>query len=100
MQTLLLAEHFIGPTINGSKFQTIRDGHRDYKTGKVLFTCPKIGWSLIKEITEVIHTTVRNCSEEHYHNEGWTSHADMIVCLRRYYPNINMDTDITIIKFK
>lgn len=97
---ILLAEELIDATESGLKVQTVREGHRDYKTGKVVFACPEVAWSMIKEITDVKHTTPRTCAVADYKDEGWSSRKNMIEDLKRFYPDLTMDSPITVIRFK
>lgn len=97
---LLLAEDLIDSTISGEKLVTIREGHRDYKPGKVVFACPSVEWSMMKEITKVKHTTPKKCASLDYLDEGWKSREHMVEDLKRFYPNLTMDSPITVIRFK
>jgi hypothetical protein len=99
-QALLLAEELIEDTVSGRKIQTVREGHRDYKPGKVIFACPEVEWSTTKTITNVKHTTPRKCSSSDYLDEGWKSRSDMVDDLQRFYPNLSMDSPITVIRFE
>lgn len=99
-QALLLAEELIEETVSGIKIQTVREGHRDYKPGKVIFACPEVEWSTAKTITKVKHTTPRKCSSSDYLDEGWESREHMVSDLQRFYPKLTMDSPITVIRFE
>lgn len=100
LTALLLAEELIEDTESGHKTVTIRQGHRDYQPGKVIFACPEVGWSTAKEITEVKHTTPRCCEKQDYRDEGWKSRKNMVEDIQRFYPKLTMDSQITVIRFK
>jgi hypothetical protein len=100
LQALLLAEELIADTESGEKFQTVREGHRDYKPGKVVFACPEVAWATTKTITKVKHTTPRKCSVPDYKDEGWNSREHMVEDLKRFYPDLTMDSPITVIVFE
>jgi hypothetical protein len=100
LTALLLAEELIDATLSGKKFVTVREGHRNYKPGRVIFACPEVEWSMMKEITNVKHTTPKKCDKRDYLDEGWVSREDMVEDLKRFYPNLTMDSPITVIRFK
>ena len=100
LQALLMAEELVDETADGSKYITIREGWRHYVPGKVVICCPEIAWCMMKMITEVIHTTPRDCEEQYYRGEEWVDREEMVYDLQRFYPDLTMDSPITVIKFE
>ncbi len=100
LQAILIVEDLIDGTASGEKIQTIREGWRDYKPGKVVVACPEMAWCCIKEIVEVKHTTVDQMGDNDYKDEGWLDRAEMVEDLKRFYPDMNNESAITVIKWK
>jgi len=100
LQCLLLAESLVDMAMNGEKTITIREGHRDYKAGKVLLACPDIHWCMESEILDVRHTTLNEVTEEEYIDDGFVSRTDMFEGLRNFYPDIDLSSTVTVIQLK
>jgi len=86
--------------LNGTKRITIREGHRDYRKGKVLIGCHILNWVTMEEITEVIYTNVKCVSKQEYIDDGFKSRKDMLVGLQKFYPGMSMKSDVTIVRWK
>ena len=101
LQAILIAgEEMRDDTINGIKNITIREGHRDYTPGKVLLGCHILNWAVMREIISVRHTTIREVKKEEYFLDDFRSREDMLDGLRKYYPDLTMDSPVTVIQWK
>jgi len=100
LQCLLLSEGLIDSAMNGEKTITIREGHRDYKIGKVVLACPDVYWSMITVIESVRHTTFNEVTELEYAEDGFVSRTDLFEGLKVYYPDLELCSPVTIIKLK
>ena len=85
---------------SGEKLITIREGHRDYSLGPVLIGCHLLDWAVLGEITQVIHTRLKDVSYENLVSDGFSSHAQAVATLQQWYSDINMDSKVTVIKWK
>lgn len=83
--------------LDGRKKITIREGHRDYKRGKVMLCCHLEPWAVSAEITGVRHTTLREVTEAEYEADDFMSCEDMLAGMRRFYPNMTLDSPVTVI---
>ena len=84
----------------GQKRITIREGHRDYRTGPVMICCHIAPWAVLTTITEVKLTTLAEISQEELTADGYTDHDNMLDDLKsHYYPNLTMDSPMTVIKW-
>jgi hypothetical protein len=79
---------------------TIREGHRDYTNGPVLIGCPDLNWSTMRDIINVRHCRLVDVTEEEFKADGYDSKADMLMDLSKYYPDINWDSEVTVIKWQ
>lgn len=79
---------------------TIREGHRDYSKGSVLLGCPLLNWSAMRTIISVKHTTLEKVSREEFIDDGFESLLDLKLELKKYYPDIEWDSQVTIIRWK
>lgn len=100
LQCLLLSEGLVDCAMNGEKKITIREGHRNYKPGKVIVSCPAIYWSMEMQIASVRHTTLNEVTEEEYTDDGFVSRTDLFEGLKAYYPDLDLCSPVTVISFK
>lgn len=83
----------------GDIFLTVREGHRDYKTGPVMICCHLVPWAIMATITGVRHTIVQEVTEEELKAGGFASHEEMLNDLRKYYSNLTMESPVTVISW-
>ena len=84
----------------GEKTITLREGHRDYRPGLVMLSCEKVPWAVMADITDVRHCTLRDVTEDEWTADGFVSQADLLTQMRRYYPKLELDSPITVIRWK
>jgi len=85
--------------LSGKKKITIREGHRDYIPGQVLLACPIEPWCVGADINDVRHTTLREVTPEEFIADGYADAIEMLVDLRKYYPQIDANSNVTVIKW-
>lgn len=85
--------------IDGRKQITIREGHRAYTAGPAALFCHLEPWAVMVDIVDVKHTELRSVTEEEWVADGFTSMADMLAGMRRFYPTMNLDSPVTIIRW-
>ena len=76
---------------------TIREGHRDYRPGPVMICCHLVPWAVMADITNVRHCTLCEITQEEYEADGFNSQDDMLQGMQRFYPNMTLDSPVTII---
>jgi hypothetical protein len=79
---------------------TIREGHRDYTKGPVLIGCHLLNWIVVREIIEVRHTTVGQVINEECMDDSFGASLNLLVGLQKYYPNLTMDSPVTVIRWE
>jgi hypothetical protein len=84
----------------GEKTITIREGHRDYRPGLVMLCCHLEPWAVQAEIVEVRHCRLRDVTEVEMRDDGFVSWGDMLAKMRRFYPKLALDSDVTVIRWK
>lgn len=97
MQTLGLAAHLFGYVHSGMKHVTIRKGHVNVRLGELLFRGH--GHSELVVVTQVHHTVVRRLLPSEYRGDGATSVPDLLKGLKAYYPDLRLDSPVTVITF-
>ncbi len=97
---LIAGEEMKADVLEGKKKITIREGRRDYSNGPVLIGCHVLNWATMREITSVTYATLKNVPEEDYRDDGFDSKADMLMALSKFYPNVNWDSLVTIIRWE
>lgn len=100
LQSLLLASDLIKNVESGVKKITIRNSHKDYRPGMVIICNPEDSWCVKRNITEVRHTTAGEVSQQDIEDDGFKNQDDMIQCLSKYYPDINLDSQVTVIRWE
>ncbi len=84
----------------GGKNISIREGHRDYRAGNPVMLCCHIEpWVVMAVITEVRHCTLAEVTEKECLDDGCQNNAELLAALKRFYPNLTMDSPITIIRW-
>ena len=84
----------------GEKTITIREGHRDYRAGPVMLCCEKVPWAVMADITDVRHCALREIAEDEWTADGFVSQADLLAKMRRFYPKLELDSAVTVIRWK
>ena len=79
---------------------TIREGARDYTNGPVLIGCPDLDWATMRNIVDVRYCRLIDVTEEEYQADGFETKSDMLMGMSKYYPNINWDSEVTVIKWQ
>tara|TARA_Y100000310_G_scaffold331138_1_gene404171 strand:+ start:675 stop:1040 length:366 start_codon:yes stop_codon:yes gene_type:complete len=83
----------------GEKQITIREGHRAYSPGPVMLGCGKVVWCVYADITNVRITTLDRVTDEEYMDDGYESTLEMLKDLRQYYPDLGLESDVTVIRW-
>jgi len=101
MQALLIAgERQKEEVLSGKKKITIRKDHRDYSTGSVLIGCHILNWATLKTITGIRFTTVGELTPEELQDNGLLDDLDALEVLREYYPDLTLESKVTVIRWK
>lgn len=79
---------------------TIREGHRDYRPGVAMLCCQIIPWAVMVDIIDVRHCTASEITEEEYKADGFSSQNDMILQMKRFYPDFCFNSETTVIRWK
>ena len=77
---------------------TIRAGYRDVRLGNLRFESDSC--ACIVKVINVIHTTLSDVPEKYMINDGFGTHNEMIHGLRLYYPDIDYNSEVTIINWR
>ena len=99
MQILLLADDLMPSLKSGEKVCTIREGKRDIRIGTLLFEAVKTGERVKTYVTKVVHKSLGALTDEEAQMDGAETAVEMAGALKRFYPDINLDSDITIVKY-
>ena len=84
--------------ISGAKKITIREGHRSYVSGRpVMICCHLCSYVVMADIVSVHHCLLRNVTKKEYEADGFKSRSELLAGLRKFYPDLKMNSPITII---
>lgn len=86
--------------INDVKKITIREGHRDYTVGPVLVGCHILNWAVMRNITQVRYTQIKDLTIEECRDDGAEDCLEMLKILQQFYPNITLASDVTVIRWE
>ena len=100
LQALIFVPELVPQIQTGEKLNTVREGHRDYKEGQVLLGSPETNWCAMKTITTVTHTTIAKMARKDYLHQGWADRNQVLTDMQGYYPNLTMDSPITVVWWK
>lgn len=98
MQKLTLYEDIFDALEKG-KLTTIRKGRRNVELGELLFESTEKGRQKIVDVVMVYYTRLENVNTEDLENDGFKDHHDMWVKMQRFYPDIGLDDEVTVVKF-
>jgi hypothetical protein len=98
MQKLLLAEDVFDELEKGKK-TTFRLGRRDIQLGELLFESTETKRQTIVNVQSVHYCKLSNVYVEDLYNDGFKDYNDMWGQMKRFYPNMTFDDEVTTIKF-
>lgn len=100
-QKLKLADDLFPSLEEGNKRMTIRRGYRDIRLGDLLFE-GVTDESLQKEVevVEVTHIGIGAVSEEECQNDGFENWGDFFQGMKKYYPDLEVTEECTLIYFE
>lgn len=99
MQTLKLADDLFESMYRGIKRCTIRKGKRDVVPGNLLFESISGDQAAGVIVSEVRVKKLGELTDEEAQADGAANAAEMAEALKRFYPDINSESDITIVFF-
>lgn len=97
-QSMALADDLFPSLEAGEKICTIRAGKRDFENGPLTFyTSSRNGHQVTVNVTEVRHKTLGELTDAEAQMDGASTAQEMAQALKRFYPDINADSMITIV---
>ncbi|MCK5292822.1 MAG: hypothetical protein KAR39_12505 [Thermoplasmata archaeon] len=100
LQAMLIAgEEQKESVLLDNKTITIREGHRLYTPGPVMIGCHILDWATLREIVSVRHTYVSSVTVQEFTGDGFKSYNDMLESLRKFYPDLQFDSPVTVIRW-
>lgn len=109
MQTLKLATDLFEGLAKGTKGMTIRKGTRSVLPNRYLLfvsSDPVIVGSFstylqkLVWIEQIVYKPLNEVTDEEAQADGFINQNDLVVGLRRFYPDLKKDTPVTLIYFK
>ena len=96
-QTLKLAEDLFDQLLLGEKHSTIRVGKRDIVPGPILFESAEVGRMTNSVVEDVYTKKVGDLHIMEARDEGYETVDQLVQVLRRFYPDLTDETDITVV---
>lgn len=100
LQALIFVADLVPQIKTGEKRNTVREGHREYKEGSVLLGAPEANWCAMKTIVTVTHTSIAKMKRADYLHQGWKDREQVLADMQGYYPQLTMESPITVIWWK
>lgn len=101
LQAILIAgEEMKADVLSDLKRITIREGVRDYTPGPVLIGCHQLNWATMKNIIDVKYYKLIDVPVQDYKDDGFETRTDMFKGLQNFYPNLTMDSEVTVVKWE
>lgn len=97
-QKMWLVDDLFPPLLAGKKLCTIRAGKRDFTAGPMTFES-KSGLHATVNVTKVRHKKLKDLTDREAQMDGALNAQDMADALKRFYPDIGPDSDITIVLY-
>lgn len=102
LQAILIASNNHQMKINvmtGYKSISFREGHRDYHVGPLILCDELEPWVVKANIYEVQHKIMSQLTQEEWESDGFTSQESMLNGMRFYYPDITMESPVTVVRW-
>lgn len=96
-QIIAMADDFMFPILDGKKVCTLRKGRRDYQLGDVAFSFEGIDIKLPAQITKIEYMKLEDVDLDVVKA---ADHVGLLREMREYYPDLEMDTEMTLVSFK
>jgi len=78
---------------------TIRKGRRNILLGELTFESIETHRICKVNVIRVIYCALHHVSNEYIHNDGFEDHRDMLNQMRNFYPDIEFNSEVTIVEF-
>ena len=100
MQSLKLADDLFPAVLARTKRNTVRSGRRDIAPGPLAFE-PTSGRGdpVVVNVVSVAHQRLRDLTDDQARRDGADTAAELAVAMRRFYPDIGPDDEITVVEF-
>ena len=98
MQKLTLFEDVFDALATG-KVVTIRKGKLSIACAELLFQSTEKKREQIVFVKEVYYGLLKDVKQKDLVNDGFKNHQDMTDKMKRFYPDITLETEVTVIKF-
>ncbi len=101
IDNLLLAEDLYEKLLAGEKEITLRLGYRDVRMGELVFApTGDESRNIAVNVYMVVHAALRDIPDILLETEGFKNHEEAVAGLRRFYPDVNLDSEVTVILFE
>jgi hypothetical protein len=98
MQNLAIADDLVAPTKAGLKKNTIRAGVRDIRIGPLELRSSSGTHRVIEvEVVEVSHKLAKEVSDREIVANGFRDLEDMLIGMKRFYPDFGPASQVTVI---
>jgi len=98
MQKLILFEDVFDALATG-KVVTIRKGKLSIALDDLLFQSAEKKREQIVCVKEVYYGPLKEVKQEDMVNDGFNSHQEMAEKMKRFYPDITLETEVTVVRF-
>jgi hypothetical protein len=99
MQVLTLLED-IFDSLEKGKLTTIRKGRRDIKLGDLLFESVETKRQELVYVISVHYCRLADVPLDDLQNDGFIDHQDLAERMKRFYPDIILNDEVTVVKFE
>jgi hypothetical protein len=98
MQNLIIADDLVAPTKAGLKKNTIRAGIRDITVGPLELRSFSGTHPVIEvDVVEVSHKLASEVSDQEIAANGFRDLDDMLLGMKRFYPDFGPSSQVTVI---
>lgn len=98
--SLGLAGDFFELAQKGAKTATIRKGLRNIHLGDLVLQNSDTGAEITVEVTDVVRRKLAEVSAAEMQHAGHATHEDLLNNLKKYYSDISLDSDVTVVSFR
>jgi hypothetical protein len=98
MTSIPLASDLVPLVLSGKKTSTVRLGKRNYPLGPASIVSKNVDIPI--EITDIEFTKIGSLNEKIAKMEGYASVPELLSALEKFYPNVDSERDVTVVKFR
>jgi hypothetical protein len=99
VRRLVISEDYFDELFNDKRV-FIWEGRLGIGRGGLIFESEEVGREFLVDVELIYYAPLRNVLVVDLFKEGYVDHQDMVIKLKPKYPTVNINSEMTVIRFK